>query len=83
MASDLDEPMLRRIAGRTGGRFFRASDADTLEEVYRTIDRLEKTEIRVKTYREYSDRFAWFLFPALAFLGLETVLAQTRSRSLP
>jgi len=52
---DVDEGSLRDIATRTGGRFFRAQDSETLAQIYSAIDRLERAPIRSIEYREYRD----------------------------
>ncbi len=80
---EIDEQTLGEIAERTGGRYFRAEDEDALEEIYREIDELEKTEITMSSYMEYNERFRWFVIPALALLLLEVVLLGTRFRKLP
>jgi Ca-activated chloride channel family protein len=64
----VDEATLEEIARRTGGRFFRATDADALEEVYREIDRLERTKITEERSRQYRE---YFRLP----LGLGLLLA--------
>lgn len=80
---EIDEDLLRRAAERTGGRYFRAGDTGTLRAVYRQIDRLEKSEIRMPRYRQYLDLYPYFLLPALALLALELVLSHTYLRRLP
>ncbi|RME42833.1 MAG: VWA domain-containing protein [Deltaproteobacteria bacterium] len=80
---DLDADVLRKIAERTGGKFFRATDPKTLRAVYEEIDRLEKTETKVKEYLEYSEVFGRFAIPGLLLLLLEIVLANTRFRKIP
>ncbi len=79
----LDEQGLRKVARITGGKYFRAENADTLAAVYDEIDRLEKTEITSKTYTEYDERFSWFVWPALGLLLLEILLLGTRLRKIP
>ncbi len=80
---DLDEETLQMVADTTGGKYFRATDTDSLKEVYEQIDAMEKTEVKVKKYTEYTELFPWFLIPALFFLGLEISLANTRFRKIP
>ncbi|MGA1844730.1 MAG: vWA domain-containing protein [bacterium] len=80
---DLDEDTLQEIARITEGHYFRAQDAKALEQVYDQIDRLEKTEVKVKEYMEYNELFWWFLIPALLLLVTEVVLSQTRFRKIP
>lgn len=69
---DIDEDMLIQIADLTGGQYFRATDTDELHEVYREIDRLERTEVEEIIYTDYEDLYPRFLLPALllGFLAL-------------
>ena len=80
---DLDEPTLREIAALTGGEFYRAKNYAELDNIYSRIDALEKTKFEVKSYTEYSDRYLWFLGPALALLALLFVLERTYFRTIP
>jgi len=80
---DLDEETLQEIAGITGGHYFRATDRDELEKIYETIDEMEKTKIEAETYVSYTERFAWFVLPALGLIVLELALGQTALRELP
>ncbi|MCE2426414.1 MAG: VWA domain-containing protein, partial [Pseudomonadales bacterium] len=61
----IDEATLRDIAERTGGRYFRAGNADALTEVYAEIDRLERTRITEDRSRQYEELFAPPLLAAL------------------
>lgn len=80
---NFDEESLREIASLTGGRYFRATDTDSLRTIFGEIDKLEKTDIEVEKTAEYRDLFAWFLGPGILFLALEVVLSQTVWRRLP
>ncbi|MCS6989852.1 MAG: VWA domain-containing protein [Chloroherpetonaceae bacterium] len=80
---DVDDATLQRIADITGGKYFRATDYESLRRIYDEIDRLEKTKIETETYAEYKEEFASFLVPALLLLGLEWLLANTRFRKIP
>ncbi|NOY53387.1 MAG: VWA domain-containing protein [Deltaproteobacteria bacterium] len=80
---DIDEKTLKMIAATTGGRYFRATDTKGLEAIYKKIDSMEKTKVKVKEYSEYTEEFAWFLIPGLFFLGLEVVLENTFWRKIP
>jgi Ca-activated chloride channel family protein len=76
---EIDEKTLQEIATRTGGRYFRATDAQALLDVYKEIDRLERTELTEEKYRAYHEYYptlvAWALLLAcLAFLARGTVL---------
>jgi Ca-activated chloride channel family protein len=81
--SEIDEPTLREMASMTGGKFYRARDLNALKLVYDEIDQLEKTEINIDQYRYFEERFMPFLSLALAFLGLEKLLATTRLGRFP
>lgn len=81
--AELNEEGLREIATLTGGRYFRATDADALKEIFGTIDKLEKSEIKVKHYTRYEELYAWLVWPALLVVLVEVVLAGTRFRTLP
>ena len=80
---DVDEETLRKIADATGGKFFRATDSDSLKNIYVEIDRLEKTTHQIKKFEHHSELFAWALMPALTLFGLSFGLQQTRFRRLP
>lgn len=80
---DIDEKTLREIADRTGGLYFRAEDLQGLQRIYETIDGLEKTEVKMKTFSSYRDLYAWILVPASFLLGLQLILAHTRFLRIP
>lgn len=80
---EIDEKTLEEVARTTGGRYFRATDAQKLSAIYKEISQMEKTKIKTREYMEYSERFGRFLFPALLFLMIEIVLANTRFRKIP
>jgi len=80
---EIDEKTLEEVARTTGGRYFRATDAQKLSAIYEEISQMEKTKIKTREYMEYSERFGRFLFPALLFLMIEIVLANTRFRKIP
>ena len=72
--NEIDEETLKSIAKRTDGQYFRATNISGLEQVYATIDELERTEIEIKEYTRYKELFGWFLIPALIFgLGGQTI----------
>ena len=80
---DVDEATLQKIATETGGKFYRATDTDSLEKIYAEIDRLEKTTHTLKKFESQRELFPWALVPALGLIGLGIGLAQTRFRRLP
>jgi Ca-activated chloride channel family protein len=80
---DIDEETLTEMAKRTGGKYFRADNTETLKKIYGEIDKFERTEVDVKKFRRYREMFKWFVLAGLSFLGLEIVLANTVWRRLP
>jgi Ca-activated chloride channel homolog len=68
MNVSVDEQLLRLIAQRTGGRYWKATDRRSLQEIFRDIDRLEKTPLRVKRYVRYREAFAPLALACLALL---------------
>ena len=74
----IDVDMLTEVAQTTGGRFFRARDNDELEEVFKEIDKLERTEIELTEYTRYTEQFQWFAAAGLGLLMLERLLAAGR-----
>ena len=80
---DVDEPVLRATAETTGGRYYRATDRESLEAIYEEIDELETTEIAVENFTSYGERFALPLAAGLILLLAEVVLGRTWLRTLP
>ena len=80
---DIDEESLREVAETTGGRYFRATDRESLGAVYEEIDALETTEIEVLNFTSYGELFHYPLAVGLLLLLLEVVLGQTVFRKLP
>ena len=63
--SPIDEPMLKYIAETTGGKYFRARDTNDLVRIYETINELEKTEVETEIFKNYEEKYADLLLPAL------------------
>lgn len=80
---DIDDELLKKVADLTGGKYFRATDTASLRQIYREIDRMEKTVIEDKGYAQYNELFGYFLLPGLVLLILEIVLGNTYLRKLP
>lgn len=70
MEVQIDEALMKQIARETGGKYFRATDNDALEQIYGEIDQLEKTKIEMQTYRQYKELFFPFAFTALTAMFL-------------
>ncbi|MBI3550451.1 MAG: VWA domain-containing protein [Elusimicrobia bacterium] len=80
---ELNEDVLTQIAETTGGRYFRATNFRELDEIYREIDRLERTEVSKPPIVAYADLHAWLLLPAALLLILEMSLARTLLLRIP
>ena len=80
---DVDEDTLQKIADKTGGKYYRADNAEKFRQIYDEIDKLEKTEATVNKYTEYKELFPWLVAAGMALLLIELVLAQTAFRRLP
>lgn len=75
--------VLGKIAGLSGGQFYRATNARELQNIYNQIDRLEKSEVKQRRFATYQPLFQWPLLAALSLLGLELILVNTRYRRVP
>jgi Ca-activated chloride channel family protein len=80
---DLDEDVLQEIAKTTGGKYYRADNAQRFQAIYAEIDKLEKTEAVVKKFSHHNELFAWVISPGLGLLLLEVLLRHTIWRRLP
>ena len=74
MDSEFDEATLRGIANKTGGQYFRATDNNSLKQIYEQIDQMEKTKLRVREYSKHTENFMPYIIAALACLLLEVIL---------
>jgi Ca-activated chloride channel homolog len=79
----LDEALLKRIATQTGGLYFRATDDESLLNIYRQIDKMEKSDVEVVTKERFEEEFIYFILAALFFLALEIILKYTLLRTFP
>lgn len=82
MPVQIDEPLLRKFSSETGGQYYRATDNQSLQKIYKQIDRLEKTKVEISSFKRYTELFAFYAFLALALLCLEAVLRWTIFRSI-
>lgn len=63
--ADLDEPTLQKMAEMTGGHYFRATDNESLNRIYQTINQLETVDQEQATVRPQKDYYPWFVGLAL------------------
>ena len=80
---ELDEGLLKAIAEKTGAFYARADDAESLRDIVKRIDALEKTEVTSVQYTQYAEHFGWWTLPALVLLGLEMLAGCTIFRKIP
>lgn len=74
---EIDEKLMRDIAAKTGGKYFRATDENKLKEIYKEIDSLEKSKVEETKYYNYDEMFRPWLLAALLLFGLEVALRGT------
>ncbi len=80
---NIDEETLEKIASATGAQFYRATDTESLREIYGRIDKLETYPIEERGYTRSMELFPLFLFPGLIILFLEIILGNTILRTIP
>ena len=74
---------LREVAQIAGGQFYRATDTKSLEQIFRDIDKLEKTTVSVKKYQQYRDLFPACIVAGCGLLVAQILLSQTIWKKLP
>jgi Ca-activated chloride channel family protein len=77
MPVQIDEDLLRDVASTTGGRYFRATDAEALAHIFGQIDQLEKTPVEITRYTRFEESVRPWLVLGLGALALELVLSAT------
>ena len=80
---EIDEKTLENIAEATGGEYFRATDKESLRQIYSEIDKLERTKLNVQQYQEYEELYQIFALFAVLSLMLELLLRYTILRRIP
>jgi Ca-activated chloride channel family protein len=83
VTSSINPELLQKIAKETGGKFFRASEKGDLEEIFSSIDKLERSPVERKENIHWNEEYAKYLLPALLLLILEFLLGKTLLRILP
>lgn len=80
---EIDSETLAEIAAKTDGKFYRATDNESLDKVYADIDKLEKSKMNVKQYSNKTEVYLTFALVALIALLLEFVLRTTILKRIP
>jgi Ca-activated chloride channel family protein len=81
MKVEIDEQLLRSIARKTDGKYFRATSNSKLAEIYASINKLETTEIEELKFYDYDEKFRPFVWLAGFLILLEIGLRNTVYRS--
>ncbi len=80
---EIDEDLLNQIATTTGGKYFRATDNESLQKIYTEIDKMEKSKIEVKSFTERPEEFLPLAEIAGLLLLLELLFRNTLLRTIP
>ena len=83
MEVKIDDEVLQQISTATDAKYFRATSNNKLKEIYKEIDKLEKTKIEVTEFRRHSEEYLPYAIAACCFLLLELLLRNTILRSVP
>jgi len=81
--AEIDEPTMNKVADLTGGQYFRAQRNADLEEIYKDIDKMERTKFNVKQYSQRSELYEPFALAALITLILEIIIRYLVLKRLP
>lgn len=81
MKVEIDEQLMKNIARKTDGKYFRATSNDKLQQIYNEINKLETTEIEELKFYDYDEKFRPFVLLAGLLLLIEVVLRNTVYRS--
>ena len=83
MQVSIDETLLRKIADKTGGQYFRATDNESLRRIYKQIDTLERTQFQAESYVAYRQFYGWFVALGMLLSVIAFVLKGSLLRRLP
>jgi Ca-activated chloride channel family protein len=79
----LDEVLLRDVAEGTGGRYFRATDAEALSRIFQQIDQLERTPVQITRFTEHNEAYRIPVIIGLVALAMELVMSATMVVRVP
>lgn len=83
MKVEIDEDILRKIASETTGRYFRATDTESLRAIYEEINKMEKSKVEVTEHTVFYERFLAWAIAAFILLILEFLLEKAVLRRIP
>ena len=79
---EIDEELLKNVANKTGGLYFRATDNKKLEEIYDEINKLEKTEVEEIKYSDSEEKYRLLIIAAIGLIFVELILKYMVFRSI-
>ena len=79
---EIDEELLKNVANKTGGLYFRATDNKKLEEIYNEINKLEKTEVEEIKYSDSEEKYRLLIIAAIGLIFVELILKYLVFRSI-
>ena len=79
----IDETLLKQVAEATGGKYFRATNKEKLQEIYAQIDKLEKSKIDVTKFSNRHEEYFIFVLIAACLLIIEIILRYTVFKKIP
>ena len=79
---EIDEELLKNVASKTGGLYFRATDNKKLEEIYNEINKLEKTEVEEIKYSDSEEKYRLLVIAAIGLIFVELILKYTVFKSI-
>ena len=80
---EIDEEMLKKVSAMTNGQYFRATDTQSLRDIYGEINKLEKVKFEEQGYRQYAEHFGTVLIAALLLFLIEILLSGTVFLKIP
>jgi len=81
-AVEIDENLLKEISILTHGKYFRATSKAALSDIYKEIDRMEKSDINETKYYNFEEKFRVFVLFGLLFIFIELILRATLFKSI-
>jgi Ca-activated chloride channel homolog len=83
MKVEIDEPLLQNVAKLTDGKYYRATSNTKLHQIYKEIDKLEKSKIDVTEFRKKKEEFLWLALIAFILISVEIISRYTYFRNIP
>ncbi|MGI8636853.1 MAG: vWA domain-containing protein [Segetibacter sp.] len=80
---EFNEGLLKNIAAETGGQYYHATDVDALKKIYASINKLEKTKVKITSYERFTEEFLPWVLIALGLILVEIVLRYTVFKKFP